>query len=46
MMDLSVNIPLEGALDLGWEILADCFSPEETGLRTELNNQFWPGKKA
>ncbi|MDR0455630.1 MAG: V-type ATP synthase subunit B [Treponema sp.] len=44
MMDLSVNIPLEKALDLGWEILAACFSPEETGLRTELINKFWPKK--
>ncbi|MDR2177259.1 MAG: V-type ATP synthase subunit B [Treponema sp.] len=44
MMDLSVNIPLERALDLGWEILADCFSPEETGLRTELIQKFWPKK--
>jgi V/A-type H+-transporting ATPase subunit B len=44
MMDLSVNIPLERALDLGWEILADCFSPEETGLRTELIEKFWPKK--
>jgi V/A-type H+-transporting ATPase subunit B len=42
MMDLSVNIPLERALDLGWEILANCFSPEETGLRTELIEKFWP----
>ncbi|MDR2731004.1 MAG: V-type ATP synthase subunit B, partial [Treponema sp.] len=42
MMDLSVNIPLEKALDLGWEILADCFKPEETGLRTELIKKFWP----
>ncbi|MDE5613542.1 MAG: V-type ATP synthase subunit B, partial [Treponemataceae bacterium] len=25
MMDLSVNISLEEALDLGWKILADCF---------------------
>jgi len=44
MMDLSVNIPLERALDLGWEILSACFSPEETGLRTELINKFWPKK--
>ncbi|MDR0628093.1 MAG: V-type ATP synthase subunit B [Treponema sp.] len=44
MMDLSVNIPLERALDLGWEILADCFSPEETGLRSELITKFWPKK--
>ncbi len=43
MMDLSVNIPLERALDLGWEILAACFRPEETGLRTELIKEFWPG---
>jgi V/A-type H+-transporting ATPase subunit B len=42
MMDLSVNVPLEGALDRGWEILAECFTPEETGLRTELINKFWP----
>jgi len=42
MMDLSVNIPLEQALDQGWEILAECFNPEETGLRTELINKFWP----
>jgi V/A-type H+-transporting ATPase subunit B len=44
MMDLSVNIPLEQALDLGWEILSGCFSPEETGLRTELIDKFWPKK--
>ncbi|MDR2864663.1 MAG: V-type ATP synthase subunit B [Spirochaetaceae bacterium] len=42
MMDLSVNIPLERALDLGWEILADCFTPEETGLPTKLIAEFWP----
>ena len=33
LMDLSVNIPLEDALDLGWEILAECFEPNETGLK-------------
>jgi V/A-type H+-transporting ATPase subunit B len=42
MMDLSVNIPLEQALDLGWDILAQCFYPEETGFRTELIERFWP----
>ena len=42
MMDLSVNIPLEGALDRGWEILAECFEPQETGMRSELIDQFWP----
>jgi V/A-type H+-transporting ATPase subunit B len=42
MMDLSVNIPLEKALDLGWEILADCFTKEETGLASKLIDEFWP----
>ena len=41
MMDLSVHIPLEKALDLGWKILSDCFAKEETGLRTNLIEQFW-----
>jgi hypothetical protein len=36
MMDLSVNIPLEDALDLGWKILADCFEPAEVGIKTDL----------
>jgi len=42
MMDLRVNIPLEEALDRGWSILAECFAPEETGLRSELIKKFWP----
>lgn len=44
MMDLSVNISLEAALDRGWAILAESFEPEETGLRTELIEKFWPKK--
>ncbi|MCU0236703.1 MAG: V-type ATP synthase subunit B, partial [Acidobacteria bacterium] len=46
MMDLSVNIPLEDALDNGWQILASCFSPEETRLRSELIRKFWPARPA
>jgi len=42
LMDLAVNIPLEEALDLCWNILADCFEPEETGITTELIQAFWP----
>ena len=41
MMDLSVNIPLEDALDLGWEILSDCFDRNEVGIKTDLIDQFW-----
>jgi V/A-type H+-transporting ATPase subunit B len=44
MMDLSVNIPLEKALDLGWEILAECFESNETGMKSDLINKFWPKK--
>ena len=46
MMDLSVNIPLEAALDLGWQIMADCFEPEETGIPSKLVASFWPKKTA
>ncbi|MBE6387097.1 MAG: V-type ATP synthase subunit B [Lentisphaeria bacterium] len=42
MMSLSVNIPLEDALDLGWKILADCFEPTEIGVKTELIEEYWP----
>ncbi|MGI5923129.1 MAG: V-type ATP synthase subunit B [Lentisphaeria bacterium] len=42
MMDLSVNIPLEEALDLGWKTLAECFQPTETGIKSDLVKQFWP----
>ena len=42
MMDLSVNIPLEEALDEGWKILAECFDKTETGIKTELVEKFWP----
>jgi V/A-type H+-transporting ATPase subunit B len=44
MMDLSVNIPLEEALDLGWSILADCFEPMETAIPSALLEKFWPAK--
>ncbi len=44
MMDLTVNIPLEGALDLGWTILSDCFDPVETGAPSAIVEQFWPKK--
>ena len=45
-MDLSVNIPLEAALDLGWDILAECFEPNETGMQTALLKERWPNKAA
>ena len=44
LMDLSVNMSLEDSLDLGWEILAECFEKDETGLKSDLIEEFWPNK--
>ena len=44
LMSLSVNLSLEDALDLGWQILADCFEKDETGMKSELIEEFWPEK--
>jgi V/A-type H+-transporting ATPase subunit B len=41
-MSLKVNIPLEKALDLGWQILGDCFAPEETGIKRSVIEAYWP----
>lgn len=41
LMDLSVNLSLEDALDLGWEILAECFEKDETGIKSDLIDAFW-----
>ena len=41
LMDLSVNIPLEEALDLGWKILSDIFEPTETGMKESLIQEYW-----
>jgi V/A-type H+-transporting ATPase subunit B len=41
MMSLKVNIPLEKALDLGWEIMGACFTPEETGIRKAMVEKYW-----
>jgi len=46
LMDLTVTLPLEDALDLCWRILADCFTPQETGVPTSLVERFWPGDRA
>ncbi len=45
MMDLGVKVSLEEALDKGWQILAECFSPKETSFRSDLIEEFWPKDK-
>lgn len=45
MMSLEVNIPLEEALDRGWKILAECFTPEETGIQQKVIDKHWPKER-
>ena len=42
MMDLSVNIGIVDALDLGWKILAECFDRSEVGIPTKYTDKYWP----
>ncbi len=42
IMNLELNIPLFDALDKCWEILANCFEPEETGIRNAIVEKHWP----
>ncbi len=42
MMNLQVNLPLEEALDLGWETLAECFDLEEVGVKKKIADKYWP----
>jgi len=45
IMDLGVNLDLFDALDRCWEILAECFEPAETGIRSAIVEKHWPGRK-
>jgi V/A-type H+/Na+-transporting ATPase subunit B len=42
MMNLSVNITLDEALDLGWRILATCFDMQELSMKKQLVEKYWP----
>jgi len=44
-MDIAVAIPLEKALDLGWETMAECFSPDELLIRQNLIDKYYPRRK-
>ncbi|MCC5831416.1 MAG: V-type ATP synthase subunit B [Chlamydiales bacterium] len=43
MMNLEVNITLEEALDLGWNLLSECFQRHEVGIKQSLIDKYWPG---
>lgn len=42
MMNLEVNYTLEEALDLGWKTLAECFKPDEVGIKESILRKYWP----
>ena len=44
IMNLNLNLCLFDALDKCWEILAECFKPEETGIRDAIVHKHWPQK--
>jgi V/A-type H+-transporting ATPase subunit B len=41
-MDLRVDITLHGALDLGWKTMAECFEPQEVGIKRDIISKYWP----
>jgi V/A-type H+/Na+-transporting ATPase subunit B len=43
MMNLDVNLTLEASLDLGWQILSECFTRQEVGIKQKLIDKYWPG---
>lgn len=46
LMDLNVNIPIEKALDLCWDILGRHFEPVQTGMKEQLTAKHWPQGRA
>ncbi len=43
-MDINISMPLEEALDCGWETLAECFEPHELLMKQELIDKYFPRK--
>ena len=43
-MNINVSLPLEKALDLGWQTLAECFEPKELLMKQALINKYFPQK--
>jgi V/A-type H+-transporting ATPase subunit B len=40
-MALNVSMPLEQALDLGWQTLAECFEPPELLMKQALLDKYY-----
>ncbi len=43
-MDISVTMPLESALDLSWQMLAECFSRDELLMKKALVDKYFPNQ--
>ncbi len=44
-MDINVSLPLEEALDLCWQTLADCFEENELLMKQSLIDKYFPAKQ-
>ncbi len=42
MMNLSVNLPLDKQLDLGWQLLSDHFIQDQVAMPRKLMEKYWP----
>ncbi len=45
-MRIEVSMPLEEALDLSWQTLAECFEPQELLMKQELIDRYYPRRDA
>ncbi len=45
-MAIDVSLPLNEALDLGWQTMAECFAPEELLMREHLVAKYYPRRAA
>jgi len=45
-MNLEVSIPLDDALDLSWQTLAECFEPQELLMKEALVEKYYPKESA
>jgi V/A-type H+-transporting ATPase subunit B len=44
-MDIQASMPLTEALDRCWEVLAECFDPQELLMKQALVDNYFPRKR-
>ena len=45
-MDIDASMPLNDALDLCWQTLAECFEPQELLMKQQLVDKYFPTPSA